>query len=108
MRAISMGRAGLPLLCCLLLGACMAPGANAPGAAPEVVPVTQQAVGAARVCAPGDWAGLVGKPLAQARIPANITHRVIREGQLVTAEYQENRLNLLIDRADLVVEVSCG
>lgn len=52
---------------------------------------------------------LVGSPVAL--LPASGPWgalRVIRPGQAVTMDYSENRLNVTVDEADIILTIACG
>lgn len=59
-------------------------------------------------CSPVAWASLVGSPVAAVTLPEGLAHRIYRRGDMVTADYSENRLNIVTDEGGTVVEVSCG
>lgn len=62
----------------------------------------------AQACSPLAWASLVGTPVAALSLPAGLEHRIYRRGDMVTADYIENRLNIVTDAGGTIVEVSCG
>ncbi len=71
-------------------------------AAPPGKPISGDACGAR------GYAGLVGRPLAATSFPADLNMRLIRPGDLVTADFQADRINLKVDDDGIITEVSCG
>lgn len=62
----------------------------------------------AQACSPVAWSSLVGTPVAAVTLPAGLEHRIYRRGDMVTADYSEDRLNIVTDARGTIVEVSCG
>lgn len=82
------------LLTPLLLAACVEPPAPSEGA---------------DACGAPDLQYLVGQPgrvLDGMRFSQEV--RVIQPGSAVTMDYQPGRLNILLDAADVIEQVSCG
>lgn len=61
-----------------------------------------------QACSPAAWTSLVGTPVAAVTLPAGLEHRIYRRGDMVTADYIEDRLNIVTDARGTIVEVSCG
>lgn len=59
-------------------------------------------------CSPVAWTSLVGTPVAALTLPAGLQHRIYRRGDMVSADYSEDRLNIVTDGGGIIVEVSCG
>lgn len=59
-------------------------------------------------CAPLQWQSLLGTRADAATLPQDLTHRIFQRGDMVTADYDEDRLNIVTNAAGTVVEVSCG
>ena len=59
-------------------------------------------------CSPLAWQSLLGTNAAAVTLPGGLTHRIYQRGDMVTADYNENRLNIVTDTAGRIVEVSCG
>jgi hypothetical protein len=83
----------------LTLGGCMTP----PGAPPP-----------SSTCNAANASFVIGQPATEAnmeaaRAAAGATIvRTLRPGQVVTMEYAEGRLNLRVNSANIVTEVTCG
>ena len=79
-------------------------------AAPTTLPVTQtgQPGAAAAACSPRAWTRLVGKRVADVRLPRGLTYRVLQAGTVVVDDYNDDRLNIVTDPAGIVIAVSCG
>ena len=61
------------------------------------------------ICGAAGLQGLVGSPVAQ--LPADGPWgvlRVIGPGQLVTMDYSESRLNVMVDEGDIILTIACG
>lgn len=76
----------------LLLAACAARGGGGLGA----------------TCDPDGVEGLLGVSLAALTLPAALPVREIREGELVTADFDADRLNLLVDDGGVIQGAFCG
>lgn len=60
-------------------------------------------------CGADKLQGYVGRPLAA--LPpgaADVTRRVIRPGDAVTEDFSLQRLNVYLDRADVITQLVCG
>lgn len=99
-----------PLSALALLSACV--GTSLPPADPPAAPAavtTPRVAGAKPVaCAPRVWQKLVGTPVDQARLPRGLTHRVIRANGLVPTDYDDDRLNLIVNERRVIVAATCG
>lgn len=78
---------------------------------PENVPVRGET---GRKCSAGPAQGLVGKAATREvgtearRLSGAATMRWIGEGDMVTMDYREDRLNLHLDAKNRVVKITCG
>lgn len=67
-----------------------------------------------RKCSAGPAQGLVGKPATKAlgtealRLSGAGSMRWIGEGDMVTMDYREDRLNIHLDAKNVVVKIVCG
>lgn len=97
-------------LACLALAAVLAGCTATSDSTPATVPVTQKARTGSKpvACAPREWTRLVGREVAQVRLPPGLEYRVMTRGAVIMDEYSEDRLNIITDKAGRVVEVSCG
>ncbi|WP_394154667.1 I78 family peptidase inhibitor [Loktanella salsilacus] len=85
-----------------LLAACQ-PAPTAPDAAgPGARPIGGNACDAAQ------YAGQVGGPFGDLRYPDDQEVRLINPGEMVTMEFNPDRLNIEIDTAGRVIAVTCG
>jgi hypothetical protein len=96
---------GMPrqwMLTALLLAACVADRLESGPADPGPVPP-------AGSCGASDLQRLVGQPaslLQTMRFAQPV--RILRPGMAVTMDYSEDRLNIEIDGAEVIVRVGCG
>ena len=88
-----------PLLILPLLAACAG---TATTTTPTGRPIGGDACGAAQ------YASKVGGPMGDLRYPPEQEARLINPGEMVTMEYNPDRLNIEIDKAGRVVAVTCG
>ena len=51
---------------------------------------------------------LVGQNHGAITLPPGLTHRVISPGQMVTMDYNPNRLNIHVDDKGWIQKVDCG
>ncbi|MGR3367415.1 MAG: I78 family peptidase inhibitor [Sagittula sp.] len=63
--------------------------------------------GPAPTCAAGQFAGIVGQPVAAAAAVPD-PKRIIRPGDMVTEDYRSNRTNVYLDGQDVITELKCG
>lgn len=59
-------------------------------------------------CDASDYASLVGSNVAAASFPAGMNVRIIRPGDVITMDYNPNRLNLVVDGNGTITRVYCG
>jgi hypothetical protein len=62
-------------------------------------------------CKVADYAGFVGKPqsiIAASTFPQGVVLRVVKNGEPVTMDYLQWRVNFLLDDAGIIREVTCG
>ena len=97
------------ILCALLLLSVTA--AQADGSAPivdnnlgnEVTPVEDK-----NACLYPEVIGQKPDDVAKEHFPADAFIRVLQEGQPVTMEYREGRINLNVDKNGIITSVTCG
>ena len=77
-----------------LLAAC-APVAGAPAGGPDA-------------CGASGYRSLVGTNIAAVTLPAELNHRVIGPGEMITMEVIEERLNLWVSGSGVIERVTCG
>lgn len=61
----------------------------------------------APVCAAGQFAGLVGQPVAEAAVVPE-PKRIIRPGDMITEDYRLDRTNVYLDTQDVITTLKCG
>lgn len=54
------------------------------------------------------YQNMVGVKVAASILPATLNHRVILPGQVVTQDYQPDRVNFEVDRGGVIERVFCG
>lgn len=86
-------RTTLPMIAALTLAACSA------GYSLTV---------AATTCDLGQHQRLVGMNIGEVRLPPQLERREISPGQVVTQDYQPDRLNIFLDPKGWITRVSCG
>ncbi len=59
-------------------------------------------------CNAAQYADKVGGPMGDLRYPPSRETRLINPGEMVTMEFNPERLNIEIDKAGRVVAVTCG
>ncbi len=59
-------------------------------------------------CGASGYQTLVGVNVAAVTLPADLKHRIIRPGDVVTQDYRAGRLNIRTDENGQIVSVSCG
>ena len=59
-------------------------------------------------CGAKAYSGLLGAPLAAVTLPADLTTRVLRPGEMATLDFLPERLNIALDEDDVIVGLSCG
>ncbi len=59
-------------------------------------------------CDTSDYAALVGSNVAAASFAAGMNVRIIRPGDVITMDYNPNRLNLVVDGNGIITRVYCG
>jgi hypothetical protein len=62
---------------------------------------------------PGDcdaaaYQSLIGTNVAAVTLPADLVHRIYKEGDAVTMDYRPDRLNIVTDENGVIIEVKCG
>ncbi len=81
-------------------------------AACQTAPGTPVANGPAQMggdaCGASGYAGLVGQSLGATSLPADLNMRLINPGEMVTADFAPDRLNITVNRAGQIEAVSCG
>ncbi|WP_299359098.1 I78 family peptidase inhibitor [uncultured Paracoccus sp.] len=100
------------LTCMLSVGACTLTGnGSTSDPTPDTLPRTHVPADGVAVaaCAPREWSALVGRSVAEVRLPAGLTYRVMPRGAIITDEYRDERLNIITDPVTgRIVDVSCG
>ena len=51
---------------------------------------------------------LVGQNFGAISLPEGLTHRIISPGQMVTMDFNPNRLNIHVDEKGWIQKVDCG
>jgi hypothetical protein len=51
---------------------------------------------------------LIGANVAAVTLPADLVHRIYKEGDAVTMDYRPDRLNIVTDDNGVIIEVKCG
>lgn len=59
-------------------------------------------------CDVAGYQSLIGANVAAITLPADLVHRIYKQGDPVTLDYRPDRLNIVTDENGLVVEVKCG
>ncbi|WP_226779854.1 I78 family peptidase inhibitor [Oceaniglobus trochenteri] len=52
-----------------------------------------------------DW---IGQNIAEVPVPTDMNVRILRPNSAATTDYLPTRLNILVDRQDIVQRVTCG
>lgn len=85
----------------LFLPACL------PGAPDGPLPPVD--IGTANACGAAELQDLVGQPVsALAAMTFAQPMRLLRPGMAVTMDYSAERLNIMLDEADIITSVTCG
>ena len=59
-------------------------------------------------CGASGYQSLIGSQLAAVTLPAGLATRIIEPGQVVTTDYDAERLNVDLDAAGRITGVHCG
>jgi hypothetical protein len=59
-------------------------------------------------CPADEYQGFLGSPLAAVTYPAELDARIIRPGDMVTMEYDADRMNIRVDESGEITRVYCG
>jgi hypothetical protein len=59
-------------------------------------------------CDVASYQSLVGSNVAAVTLPADLAHRIYKQGDPVTMDYRPDRLNIVTDENGVVIEVKCG
>lgn len=59
-------------------------------------------------CNAATYQSLVGTNVAAISLPADLLHRIYKDGDPVTMDYSAERLNIVTDENGVVIEVKCG
>ena len=59
-------------------------------------------------CGAQGYTSLLGANLAAVTLPADLNDRVLRPGDLATADYDPSRLNIELDDSGTIIGLSCG
>ncbi len=113
----------LGLLACGALVACGPKKADAPAAAPaeSEAPAQDATIAEAGdeaepaaidtdddLCKASAYRSLIGTNAAAVTLPADLVHRIYKNGDAVTADYNAARLNITTDVEGVITEVKCG
>lgn len=60
------------------------------------------------LCKASEYQSLIGTNVAAISLPADLIHRIIKDGDPVTADYNGARLNIVTDADGVITEVKCG
>lgn len=60
------------------------------------------------LCKSADYQSLIGTNAAAVTLPADLVHRIFKEGDPVTADFNAARLNIVTDADGVIIEVKCG
>ena len=69
---------------------------------------TAEAPSVADACSAADYQSLTGARLAAVTLPADLNIRIIGPGQVVTTDYDAERLNIDVDVVGNIIRVYCG
>jgi hypothetical protein len=110
-------------LACGAVGACTPKKVESPVDAPTVAeaPAEEVTVAApvdetepaaidteADACKASEHRSLIGTNAAAVSLPADLVHRIYKDGDPVTADYNAARLNIVTDADGVITEVKCG
>ncbi|RYH03864.1 hypothetical protein EU805_00385 [Salipiger sp. IMCC34102] len=59
-------------------------------------------------CGAAAFADTLGMPIDDVSVPTDRPARVIRPNDMVTADYNEKRINFDVDTLGLVTDITCG
>jgi hypothetical protein len=100
----SSKRALLSAAAVMVIAALAGCNASAGGGTASPVPVPVD-------CKVADYADFVGKPqsiIAASTFPQGVVLRVVKNGEPVTMDFLQSRVNFLLDDAGIIRKVSCG
>lgn len=60
------------------------------------------------VCDPANHSALTGRNIGEVNLPADQPHRIISPGNMVTQDFQPNRINIFVDEKGWIARVTCG
>jgi hypothetical protein len=84
------------------------PAADETVAKPVAQPETQPAEMDDDLCKASEYQSLIGANVAAVTLPADLFHRIYKEGDAVTKDYRQDRLNIVTDENGVIIEVKCG
>ena len=59
-------------------------------------------------CGASRYQSLIGANIAAVSLPADLNDRIIRPGDIVTMDYNVNRINFRLDEAGRIIAIDCG
>ncbi|CTQ49276.1 I78 family peptidase inhibitor [Jannaschia donghaensis] len=59
-------------------------------------------------CGAQGYRSLIGTPLAAVTLPADLDMRIVGPGRIGTTDYRPERLNIEVDEAGTITDLSCG
>lgn len=68
----------------------------------------QPARTAAPACDPASNAALVGRNIGEVSLSPGQPHRIISPGEMVTQDFQPDRVNVFVDEKGWIARVTCG
>ena len=59
-------------------------------------------------CGASGYQSLIGANIAAVSLPADLNDRIIRPGDVVTMDYNVNRINFRLDDTGRIIAIDCG
>ncbi|MGB7318083.1 MAG: I78 family peptidase inhibitor [Planktotalea sp.] len=72
------------------------------------VPAKEQHSNSPETCPKSQFSNLIGTDINAAVLPLTLTYRTIWPGDVVTTDHLPDRMNIAVDDAGLVQNLSCG
>ena len=72
------------------------------------VAVTEPAADPQDVCGASRYQSLVGANIAAVSLPADLNDRVIRPNDMVTMDFNPERINFRLDDTGRIIAIDCG
>jgi hypothetical protein len=84
------------------------PAEDEAAAKPDAQPEAQPPVKEDDLCKAAENQSLIGANVASATFPADLFHRIYKEGDAITMDYRPDRLNIITNADGVIIEVKCG